>query len=194
MATDLSARAPVAVSRRGRLTTVVTAALAVPLAGLVAVLATRPLATTRLAESPLVGKPAPEIAAATLDGGDFRLASLRGRWVVVNFFATWCVPCRQEHPHLVRFHERHTQRGDAAVVGVIYDDSPDAVRRFQRREGGSWPMLLDPDGRIALEFGVAGVPESFVIAPDGVIVARIVGGVRDDELEAVLVEAATRRP
>lgn len=193
MATDLTPTTPIAARRRGRLAAVVAASVAVPLVGLIAVLATRPLATTKLAESPLVGQPAPDVRAPTLDGGDFRLAGMRGRWVVVNFFATWCVPCREEHPDLVRFHQRHTQLGDAEVVGVIYDDSPEAVRRFRSREGGDWPMLLDPDGGIALDFGIAGVPESFVIAPDGVIVARIVGGIRDDELEAVVVEAARRR-
>ncbi len=78
---------------------------------------------------------------------------------------------------------------DATVVGVIYDDEVNAVRQFRDEEGGSWPMLVDGDGRIALDFGVAGVPESFLIAPDGVIVAKVVGGVRARELERLLEQA-----
>ncbi|MGH9149130.1 MAG: TlpA family protein disulfide reductase, partial [Acidimicrobiales bacterium] len=96
------------------------AALAVvlPLLGVVAVLATRPPAASRVADSPLLGKPAPEVSGRTIDGDTVRLGDYRGKWVLVNFFATWCVPCRQEHPHLVRFDDRHRAIGDAAVVGV----------------------------------------------------------------------------
>lgn len=92
-------------------------------------------------------------------------------------------PCRVEHPELVRFDTAHRARGDASVVGIVYDDDPGAVRRFRAEEGGSWPMLVDPDGRIALSLGVSGVPESFLIIPDGQVAAKVVGGVRFDQLE-----------
>ena len=157
--------------------------------GLWAVLATSPPATTRLATSPLMGKAAPSPAARTIDGETFRLSNLRGKWVVVNFFATWCVPCRVEHPDLVRFEQRHTGIGDATVVGVVYDDSAEAVRDFRAKEGGEWPMVMDPEGKMALDFGVRGVPESFLVDPEGIIVARLVGGVRADQLEDVLARA-----
>ena len=160
--------------------------LAVACLGLWAVLATSPPATTRLATSPLVGKAAPSPATRTIDGETFRLSNLRGKWVLVNFFATWCVPCRVEHPDLVRFEQRHASIGDAAVVGVVYDDSAEAVRAFRDKEGGEWPMIMDPDGKMALDFGVRGVPESFLVDPTGVIVARIVGGVRAGQLEELL--------
>jgi cytochrome c biogenesis protein CcmG/thiol:disulfide interchange protein DsbE len=191
VATDLTAE-PTPRRRRSRLAALCAAGVAVPLAALIVVLATRAPATTRVADSPLLARRAPAVTAPTLDGPTFRMADLAGQWVLVNFFATWCVPCRQEHPHLVRFDDRHRVIGDAAVVGVIFDDSPDAVRRFRRQEGGSWPMLLDPDGRIGVDFGVAGVPESFLIDPNGVVVAKIVGGVRDDELEGLLARAINR--
>ena len=112
----------------------------------------------------------------------------------MNFFATWCVPCRKEHPELVAFHQRHATAGDAAVIGVVYDDSVDAVRAFRAERGGSWPMVADPGGRIALELGVAGVPESFLISPDGIVVSKIVGGVRAAELESLLALARGQRP
>jgi cytochrome c biogenesis protein CcmG/thiol:disulfide interchange protein DsbE len=109
--------------------------------------------------------------------------------VLVNFFATWCVPCRQEHPELVRFAEAHRGTGDAEVVSVIYDDSPDAVRAFHAAQGGDWPMVSDPKGRIALDFGVAGVPESYLISPTGIVAAKVVGGVVAGDLERLLVQA-----
>lgn len=147
----------------------------------------------RLGGSPLLGKPAPDVVAETIDGDRFRLADLRGKWVLVNVFATWCVPCRVEHPHLVAFDERHRRIGDAAVVGIVYEDDPGAVRRFRHEEGGEWPMLVDPDGRIALSFGVTGVHESYLLTPEGVIAARLVGGVRLEDLEQILADAIVAR-
>jgi cytochrome c biogenesis protein CcmG/thiol:disulfide interchange protein DsbE len=155
----------------------------------VAVLATRPSAESRLTNSPLLGKPSPDVDATTMDGAPFRLFDLQGRWVLVNFFATWCVPCRREHPDLVRFQAAHHSPNDVQVVGVIYSDSVSAVRDFRAQNGGDWPMLVDPDGRIALDFGVSGVPESFLISPLGVVVSKIVGGIRQPALERLLATA-----
>ncbi|MDP9419745.1 MAG: TlpA family protein disulfide reductase [Actinomycetota bacterium] len=158
---------------------------------LVAVLATRPPATTRLAGSPLLGRTAPALSGESLlaGGGDFDLAEERGRWVLVNFFATWCVPCQAEHPDLVRFEAAHAEAGDARVVSVVFSDDPDDVARFFSQRGGDWPVLADPVGSTALEFGVTGVPESYLIAPDGTLVSKIIGGVDDERLEDLLARA-----
>ena len=184
-----AAPAVVTALRRSRRVLWIVVALAVPLAFLLAVLGTRPPATQRTVHSPLVGKPAPAFRATTIDGEDVALADLRGRWVLVNFFATWCVPCRIEHPELVRFYQRHRARGDLEIVGVVYDDTASAVREFRTDEGGTWPMVLDPDGRIALDYGVAGIPESFLVDPDGTVVAKLIGGVVESDLEARLAAA-----
>jgi len=174
--------------RRTRKALWIAVAVALPVAMLILVLATRPSAQTRAVESPLLGKPAPAAAGATVDGGKAALADYRGRWVVLNFFATWCVPCRTEHPELIRFSQAHEAAGDADVLAVVYSDSASAVRDYQEANGGDWPMITDPDGRIALDYGVGGVPESFLINPDGVIVSKLLGGVRAVDLERLLQE------
>ena len=166
-------------------------AVAVPVFLLVLVLANGEPAATRAVKSPLVGKPAPPMEGTTVDGAEASLAALEGKWVVVNFFATWCVPCRQEHPELIRFSEAHGATGDAAVLAVVYSDNAQAVREFRDKEGGSWPMLADPKGRIALDYGVAGIPESFLVSPDGVVVAKLLGGVRASDLDQLLYRAKT---
>lgn len=181
-------------SSRPRAARWVAAMIAVPLVALLVVLATRPPAASRTADSPLLGKPAPDVTAQTVDGDTVQLAAYRGRWVLVNFFATWCVPCRKEHPDLIAFHERHRAAGDAEVLGVVYADSAEAVREFRVKRGGEWPMLLDPKGRIAVDLGVAGVPESFLISPDGIVVSKIVGGVRAADLEDLLARAKAQNP
>jgi len=162
------------------------------LLGLIGVLATRAPAGERASDSRLLGRPAPPIDGVTVTGDDFHLDDLRGRWVVVNYFATWCVPCVIEHPELVKFDQRHRVTGDARVVSVVFDDDPAAVRRFFDRHGGDWPVVVD-DGSIALSFGVAGVPESYLVDPDGFVVSKIIGGVVADDLEALVAGASAER-
>ena len=171
----------------------VAAAVAVPVVILVLALAASEPAGTRAADSPLLGKPAPALEGETIDGQRIALDAPPGRWVLVNFFATWCVPCVREHPELIRFAERHRAAGDADVVAVVYDDPAAEVRRFREQRGGDWPMIVDPNGRIALEFGVAGVPESYLIGPDGTVAAKLIGGVAADALDRVLAQAKAGR-
>lgn len=124
--------------------------------------------------SALVGQPVPEFRAATLSGDTVTSAELRGEAVVLNFWASWCVPCRQEHPVLRRA-ERAWDDDPARVVGVVYQDSRTAARRYMDRLGGSWANLVDPQSRIAIDFGVYGVPETFFLSPDGTVAKKHIG-------------------
>lgn len=182
-----------AVSRSGRHTARWAAiSLGVILLLFVAVLATRKSAADKQAESPLLGKPAPSLSGNGLDGSQVSLTSMHGKWVVVNFMASWCVPCREEHPELVKFTQRHSAAGDAAVLGVIFDDTAPNVRHFFDELGGSWPVVDDPGGHTALDFGVRGPPESFLIDPNGFVVWKGIGQVDADGLDRLLAQGKAR--
>ena len=161
-------------------------AVGVVVAALVVMLATRPQASDVVATSPIVGQPAPEVEGPGLDGDVLRLSDLRGRWVVVNFFATWCIPCVREHPELVRFSDRHPAE-EVQVLSVMYDDQPADVAEFFREQGGAWPVVDDVGAKV--DFGVRGVPESFLVDPDGVVRTRLVGGVTAKGLDTLLGQA-----
>lgn len=124
--------------------------------------------------SALVGQPAPEFRAPTLDGDTLSSQELRGSVVVLNFWASWCVPCRQEHSVLVRT-DRTWEEDEARVVGVVYQDSREAALRFMERLGGDWPSLQDPQSRVAIDFGVYGVPETYFLTPDGEVAKKHIG-------------------
>jgi cytochrome c biogenesis protein CcmG/thiol:disulfide interchange protein DsbE len=167
--------------------------LAVVLVALLAVLATREPAQNTLARSPLLGKPAPEVIGPGLDGRSIRLTSFRGRYVVLNFFASWCEPCQREHDDLLRFSATHKDAGDAVVLAVVFADDPENVREFFSRLGGDWPILTDERGKVSLDFGVRGPPESFLIDPDGIVRSKITGEVTDAGLDALIRRAEAQR-
>ena len=141
-------------------------------------------------KSPLVGKPAPSFDLPLLDGGgrSVRSADLGGQIVVVNFWASWCVPCRQEAPDLEAFARRWSGRG-VELVGIIYNDTDRNARAFRDEFRLTYPQVKDPGARAALDYGVFGVPETYVIDERGVVMAKILGrmgrGYLDDVIRKV---------
>lgn len=157
--------------------------IAVALVLLIILLATGDPASERATNSTAVGRLAPLIEGEDLDGRWFDIDDHRGQWVVVNFFSTTCVPCIVEHPELVEFAERHAPIGDAVVVSVAFDDSADNVRDFFLEFGGDWSVITGDTGSIAVDYGVTAVPESYLVAPSGVVAAKLIGGVTADDLD-----------
>lgn len=139
----------------------------------------------RLVRSVLIGRPAPAFVLPGVDGGRTSSADFAGRPYVVNFWATWCVACRREHPYLMEFAGRWAPRG-VAMVGVVYQDSAEAVRGFRAQMATPYPDVLDPGGRTALDFGVYGVPETFVVDARGIVVAKLIGEARPGSLDRVV--------
>lgn len=181
--TDAAAANEVGAPRPRRVGLIVSGVIAVVLVAFVVVLATGEPATERRASSPLLGKATPALAGKTLDGGRFDIDNHDREWVVVNFFATWCLPCREEHPELARFSEAHEAAGDATVVSVVYDPSDlDDTRAFFAEEGGDWPVLTDGSDAV-IDYGVVKVPETYLVAPGGTVVQKYAGGVTQDTIE-----------
>lgn len=160
---------------------------------LVAVLATRQPASVALADSPLLGKTAPAIDATSFSGHLVRLSSMRGRFVLVNFFAPWCQQCQEEEPQLEAF--LYTRPGGArtSVLGVLYGDTLADGEAFQSAEGATWQSVVDPGGMIASRFGVGSLPRSFLVDPSGRIVDCIVGAVTAAELDRLVLQQLRRR-
>lgn len=134
----------------------------------------------RAIASPLIGRPAPEWTLATLDGGTLSSAELAGRPYVVNFWASWCIPaCVDEHPVLAAAHERYGD--ELVVVGVLYQDTPADAEAFLARYGDAgYPHVIDDGGRLAIEYGVTGPPETFFVGADGIVRDKQFGPLSDD--------------
>ena len=155
----------------------------------IALLASSPAQVGNTVNFEVVGDVAPAITGETLDGEQYDLLSERGDWVVVNFFASWCVGCRIEHPELVEFSERH-QGNNVELVAVMFGDTERSATEFFEELGGDWPALVSDTGRIAIDYGVTAVPETLLISPSGRVVSKWVGasGVTADEIDRVISE------
>ena len=136
------------------------------------------------------GDRAPDFALADLDGEPVRLADYVGRPVLLNFWASWCLPCVEEFPILAEALEVHADIG-LAVIGIVYRDRSEAARAFGEQLGATWPLVMDPGERVARAYGVFGPPESWLIGPDGTLISRHIGPFTAEELAAELVHLAT---
>ena len=143
-------------------------------------------------ESPLVGKPAASFSLERLVGdGSVSSADYEGSVVVVNFWSSWCIPCRTEYGNLLAVADAYADRG-VRFVGILYQDSESAGLRFLSELGRSedFEYLVDPGSRTAIDYGVYGIPETFVIGGDGLIAHKILGPVERPEQLTVPLDAA----
>lgn len=131
--------------------------------------------------SALINRVVPPLVGDTLDDGIVDIDDYRGEWVLLNFFASWCIPCVREHPELVDFAERHAD-GSASIISVTMGDTEADARAFFEERGGDWPVIIDAESAPAV-FGVLAVPETFLIAPSGVVVAKWVGQITADAID-----------
>jgi cytochrome c biogenesis protein CcmG/thiol:disulfide interchange protein DsbE len=129
-----------------------------------------------------VGKPAPAFTLPSLaDGTSVSLDQYKGKIVILNFWSSWCIPCKEENPALTNVWERY--RGtDVVLLGVVFQDSADAARAYTSRLGNTWASAIDDNGQIALSYGVFGPPETYFIGADGVIAGRHIGPIDESTL------------
>jgi DsbE subfamily thiol:disulfide oxidoreductase len=132
-----------------------------------------------------IGQPAPDFALTDLDGNAQRLRDLRGRPVIVNFWASWCGPCVDEFPVLEKALASH-RADNLAVVGIVFRDNSEAARGFMVRMGASWTAAMDPGELTAQSFGIFAPPESVFIDADGIIRGRQIGQLTANDLERQL--------
>jgi cytochrome c biogenesis protein CcmG/thiol:disulfide interchange protein DsbE len=137
----------------------------------------------------VLGRPVPAERVPLLSGGDVDLAGMRGRVVLVNFWNSWCGPCKAEEPALATFFDRHAQDADFRMVGIVHDDSESAAAKWVATHGIAWQIALDPDSHAALDFGTTGQPETYAVSPDGVIVGKRAGASSVEDLERLLAMA-----
>lgn len=131
---------------------------------------------------------APVVKGTTLAGRPLDLASFRGRTVVLNFWASWCGPCRRELPAIAAFAKAHPE---VQVVGISYQDDVGEAKAFAKQAGATWPSIVD-DGPIGSGFKVPGLPATFIIDPAGTVTYRLLGEVTEQQLvELVTPRAAS---
>jgi cytochrome c biogenesis protein CcmG/thiol:disulfide interchange protein DsbE len=139
-------------------------------------------------ESPLIGKQAPSFTLRSAGSEEVMdLAALRGAPIVINFWATWCVPCYQEHGVLT---EGARRMPGVRFLGVVYDDEESKALQFLQQYGSSYPSLMDNQGKTAIAYGVYGVPETFFLDASGRIVAKHEGPLTDESLMANIQKAS----
>ncbi|TAN22524.1 MAG: TlpA family protein disulfide reductase [Actinomycetota bacterium] len=168
---------------------IIAAVMGLFLVGFAVLLATRKPVSMQTVASPLINKAAPAISGTSLDGKKVSLGSYSGQFVLVNFFASWCSPCQDEEKALVQF---SSSSPSVNVLGVVFDDTNSSAAGFLHRYGANYQAVSDPNGQIALSYGVSQPPQSYLIAPNGVILTEIIGPVSFASLNQLVDIAKSR--
>ena len=153
--------------------TIIVAALGLLVGGKVAEAREHLLEAMGMAKIP--PKAAPDFTLLNMDGQQVSLQEYRGKVVFLNLWATWCIPCREEMPALERLHQTY-QAQDLAIISIDLKEGADQVRAFFQKHGLSFPSLLDPNGSVFRDYLVAGMPTTYLIDRNGILLARGVGG------------------
>ena len=138
-------------------------AVAFVMVAVLGILAARTSSGEALRSSNVIGQLVPDISGVDFDGDVFSIDDHKSKWVLVNFFASWCVPCEREHPELEAFSKKHAD--DAIVISVPFGDTEKDAREFFKRLGGDWPVFSDDDAQLYLAFGVLMLTDSFLVGP-----------------------------
>ncbi len=126
------------------------------------------------------GSPVPDFSVTTQDGRQLNSQELRGKVLVINFWASWCQPCQQEAPILQKAWQQWQPDGDIILIGINYDDSPRAASEFLSEYGITYPNVLENIDELSRQFGVTGVPVTYLVDADGVIVDIVLGPFLDE--------------
>jgi peroxiredoxin len=174
----------------------VIAFLAIALLSLLAAVACTPSAQdigggqprSELPPAPKAGRLAPDFTLTDLDGNQVKLSDFRGKTVFLNFWATWCPPCRAEMPEIESIHQEYKDK-NVVVIGIALSEPENEVRQFIQRSGYSWTFLIDTRGEASSNYEVTAIPTSFFLDRERIIRAVNIGAMSERSMEAKLAEA-----
>ena len=138
--------------------------------------------------APQIRQPAPDFTLADLEGNQVSLSDFRGKTVFLNFWATWCPPCRAEMPEIEAIHQEYKER-DVVVIGVDLLEQEDTIRQYVQQGGYTWTFVIDTTGQVGASYRVAALPTSVFVDSEGIIRGINVGAMTKRSMEAKLVEA-----
>ena len=178
---------------------IITLSITFAVIGILAILLKGLYLNPSMVASTQIGKPAIDFEVEVLEGASWlpnivenkvKLSNLRGKPVILNFWASWCVSCREEAMHLEAYWKRYREKG-VIVLGVAIQDTPETAREFAKLHGKTYPIALDGSGKTTIDYGVYGVPETFLIDANGIIRHKEAGPVTTQLLEELSLKFLT---
>ena len=143
---------------------------------------------TTVKTSPLIGTQAPDFTLKTFDGQELSLSDLEGQTILLNFWASWCMPCKQEAPALERSWQKYKDKGVVFVGVNVWDENSNALK-YLSKFGGGYPHVLDPNEEIQIDYGVGGVPETYFIDSSGVVRDKFTGPLTEQIIDYFVLKA-----